>query len=200
MVLSPGSDVETAACSLRLAPEVLVVNPVLEGGPGHNVWMTDQVVVKFGETTTGAQVESLNVALAAYANPPDSRRPREYYVRINPALRRSALEIAELYRQSALCEFAQPDFVWRPILCDVPDDDYFSYQWHFCNTGQSGGRPDADIDADLAWNITKGDSSVRVSVLDVGFDFIDIGWYFNHEDTDSLSDIMGWDRVGAFWE
>jgi hypothetical protein len=104
--LVPGSDVETAAGSLRLAPEVLVVNPVLEGAPGHNVWMTDQVVVKLGETTTGAQVESLNVALAAYANPPDPRRPREYYVRINPALRRSALEIAESYRQSGLCEFA----------------------------------------------------------------------------------------------
>jgi len=38
----------------------------------------------------------------------------------------------------------------------VPNDPQFDQQWHHVNTGQSGGTPDADIDSDLAWDITTG--------------------------------------------
>lgn len=38
----------------------------------------------------------------------------------------------------------------------VPNDPSFGQQWHHVNTGQNGGTPDADIDSDLAWDITTG--------------------------------------------
>lgn len=38
----------------------------------------------------------------------------------------------------------------------VPNDPNFGQQWHHVNTGQNGGTPDADIDSDLAWDITTG--------------------------------------------
>jgi hypothetical protein len=38
----------------------------------------------------------------------------------------------------------------------VPNDASFGQQWHHVNTGQNGGTPDADIDSDLAWDITTG--------------------------------------------
>ncbi len=39
---------------------------------------------------------------------------------------------------------------------NVPNDPGFGQQWHHINTGQSGGTADADIDTDLAWEITTG--------------------------------------------
>ena len=39
------------------------------------------------------------------------------------------------------------------------------------NTGQTGGTPDADIDAPEAWNVETGSPSVAVSVIDTGVDF-----------------------------
>ena len=39
------------------------------------------------------------------------------------------------------------------------------------NTGQTGGTPDADIDAPEAWNIETGSSNVVVDVTDTGVDF-----------------------------
>lgn len=41
----------------------------------------------------------------------------------------------------------------------VPDDPIFASQWQWVNTGQGGGTPDADVDADLAWDITTGGST-----------------------------------------
>lgn len=38
----------------------------------------------------------------------------------------------------------------------VPNDNNFNQQWHHVNTGQTGGTTDADIDSDLAWDITTG--------------------------------------------
>lgn len=38
----------------------------------------------------------------------------------------------------------------------VPDDPSFGQQWQWVNTGQGGGTPDADVDADEAWDITTG--------------------------------------------
>jgi len=38
----------------------------------------------------------------------------------------------------------------------MPGDPSVTQQWHHKNTGQSGGTIDADIDSDLAWDITTG--------------------------------------------
>ena len=38
----------------------------------------------------------------------------------------------------------------------VPNDPLFDQQWMWLNIGQSGGTNDADIDLDLAWDLTTG--------------------------------------------
>ena len=38
----------------------------------------------------------------------------------------------------------------------LPSDPSFTSQWHHNNTGNNGGTLDADIDSDLAWDITTG--------------------------------------------
>ncbi|MFO8145172.1 MAG: S8 family serine peptidase, partial [Candidatus Syntrophosphaera sp.] len=50
----------------------------------------------------------------------------------------------------------------------TPNDTYYPNQWHYHNTGQTGGTVDADIDLPEAWNIEKGHSDVVVAVIDQG--------------------------------
>lgn len=52
----------------------------------------------------------------------------------------------------------------------VPNDSFFANQWHLRNTGQSGGKPGADVDAALAWDLYTGSSAVTVAILDSGID------------------------------
>lgn len=56
---------------------------------------------------------------------------------------------------------ARPDF--------TPNDPFYILQWHLNNTGQSVAKVDADIDADLAWDVVKGDAGVVVAIIDDGF-------------------------------
>lgn len=43
----------------------------------------------------------------------------------------------------------------------APDDPNFGAQWQWVNNGQGGGTPDADVDADLAWDITTGGTTAN---------------------------------------
>jgi len=52
----------------------------------------------------------------------------------------------------------------------TPNDPRLGQQWQYENTGQTGGTPDADIDAFGAWQITPGKSSVVIAILDTGID------------------------------
>lgn len=50
----------------------------------------------------------------------------------------------------------------------IPDDPYFSKQWHLKNNGLYGGIPNADIKATTAWMIFTGSPNVNVGIYDVG--------------------------------
>ena len=50
------------------------------------------------------------------------------------------------------------------------DDPRLDEQWHYDNTGQTGGTPGADINLFAAWDITTGSQDVLVKVMDSGFD------------------------------
>jgi hypothetical protein len=52
-----------------------------------------------------------------------------------------------------------------------PNDPYFPQQWALHNTGQSGGRVDADIDAPEAWPIEMGHPDVVIAILDTGVNY-----------------------------
>lgn len=55
-------------------------------------------------------------------------------------------------------------------LNSAPDDPRFVDQWHYNNTGQTGGTPGADISLLQAWSTETGDSQVIVAVTDGGID------------------------------
>jgi subtilisin family serine protease len=67
--------------------------------------------------------------------------------------------------------FVEPDFVVTTEATPANDTYYAGYQWGLNNTGQTGGTSDADIDAPEAWDLTRGDGSVVVGVIDSGVDW-----------------------------
>jgi len=115
------------------------------------------------------------------------------------------LEVLAALRATGLVEFAEENTFGRWV--SDPNDPGYGNQWSLKNTGQSGGTPDADIDADLAWDLEAGDPSVWVGILDSGTeishsDLTNNVWInageipSNGIDDDSngyVDDVYGWD-------
>jgi hypothetical protein len=63
--------------------------------------------------------------------------------------------------------WAEPVWLFSARKGMIPDDTGFGELWGMVNTGQFGGVPGLDMDADLAWDITAG-AGIKVLILDDG--------------------------------
>ncbi len=101
--------------------------------------------------------------------------------------------IADLTKHPAI-EYAERNGIGQiAAIPAIPNDSHYTAQWHLHNTGQAGGAPGADIEAEAAWDLSTGASNVVVAVIDTGIDSdhpefvgrIDPdGWDFFAEDND----------------
>jgi len=66
--------------------------------------------------------------------------------------------------------YAHPNYQVQ-AFSTFPNDPRFNELWGMHNTGQTGGTPDADIDAPEAWDIGTGSSDIVVAVIDTGVDY-----------------------------
>jgi len=166
---------------LRVLPEV---------GPGD--------LLRFG-AARGIQIVERN-----------TDEPDIFLLRVGPQ-GGSALDAANEYARSGLCLWAEPNFGGQVLKFAAPNDPYFYKQWHLNNTGQTGGTPDADVDAPEAWAITSGSAQVVIASLDDGCDlahedlaaniFVNAGESGGGRETNGIDDdgngyvddVHGWD-------
>ncbi|MFQ5590945.1 MAG: S8 family serine peptidase [Phycisphaerae bacterium] len=94
---------------------------------------------------------------------------RVYLVHVQPDTDLAAMA-ADLGKYADEIELAGVDRLGGPAQF-VPNDPRFSQQYGMHNTGQTGGRIDADIDAPEAWEIHTGEGgTVTIAIIDSGVD------------------------------
>lgn len=83
----------------------------------------------------------------------------------------------EIGRELGVVEYAEPDYIYR--VNATPNDSFYGVLWGLNNTGQTvnrdRGTANADIDANLAWDVWTGSSSFVVGMADSGI-------LLNHQD------------------
>jgi serine protease len=65
--------------------------------------------------------------------------------------------------------FAEPNYIFH--TSELPNEPRFGELFGLDNTGQTDGRPDADVDGPEAWDRTTGSSQVIAFVIDTGVDY-----------------------------
>ncbi|MDR0713965.1 MAG: S8 family serine peptidase [Bacteroidales bacterium] len=91
--------------------------------------------------------------------------------------------VAREYKTDGHIQFSEPVYRIRslsaPATVTAPDDPNFSKQWHFNNTGQTGGVPGVDIRLLNAW---KKIDSIGIRNHNVVVAVVDGGVNYDHED------------------
>src|SRR5213594_5069122 len=131
----------------------------------------DTILVRFKASALPADQALVHALVGAHAYKSFKIVEGLQAVRIPPGMR--VKDAIEFYRRRPDVLYAEPNWIVDAQV--VPSDPSFSSLWGLNNTGQSGGIPDADIDAPEAWDITTGSSDVVVAVIDTGVDY-------NHQD------------------
>jgi len=81
--------------------------------------------------------------------------------------------VARRLDRSVLVSYAEPNFILRATA--IPNDPLFPQLYGLNNTGQTGGKPDADIDAPEGWDAAglggfPDTGGTKIGIVDTGID------------------------------
>lgn len=126
-------------------------------------YVADEVVIKFKPQVSFSQIDQFNQSFKTRFT--RTRRFADFVTLRIPA----GLD-AEIFAQQLAAdprvEYAEPNFIANALM--VPNDPYYSYQWHFDNSDYGG------VQAESAWDISTG-SGVTVAIIDTGIAYENYG-------------------------
>lgn len=103
--------------------------------------------------------------LAKYGLREDQTALNPYFSRLILPAGADAVQVVRLIKGEPIVRVAELDFL-RTIMT-TPNDPRFNETWGLKDLT----APDADIDAEHAWDVTTGSSAVKVCVIDTGIDY-----------------------------
>ncbi len=136
--------------------------------------MTPDIMVRFRPGVTAQSVRNEMPKLGLSVVRASRERPGAYVLRRRAGVTADVFQLADHLSRRRDVLYAHPDFypptVKRTSMASafIPNDPLFGEQWHLHNTGQLGGKVDADVDAPEAWEFTLGKKDVVIALLDDG--------------------------------
>lgn len=154
--------------------DIEYANPILQYSDGTLQAITDFFIVKLKQASdiNFLQTFMLEKNLTIHEKYPYD--VLTYILKVNANSDYNALQLANLFFETGKFAASEPDFLLmlKPF---TPNDPLLNYQWGLQNTGSSiqfNGSPGADIKVFDAWNISTGDSNIKIAILDAGIDLI----------------------------
>jgi subtilisin family serine protease len=164
-----GASALAVAQALDGEPGVLGSLPATVDQEGFTKYVVPgQVAVQFRKDLDDATCRELIRAAGAEVVY-DHWTPGYYTVTVPEGM--SVFDAVRYWQAHALTLFAEPSYMCYDDALYVPNDPLYPDQWALNNTGgYGGGIPGADVDAEAAWDITRGDPDVIICIIDTGID------------------------------
>lgn len=181
-----------------------------------------EVLVKFRSNVSLSEIEK--IAAKNNDRVEDEIESVKNLISIDDLDNADAEKVAEQYgKMKDLVEYAEPNFkieldpteeagavnAVNRLAEDsnLPNDPMFNEQWALSNTGQNGGKANADMSALKAWEKSKGSSKVVIAVLDTGVDYthpdlVTNMWFrpdsipqYTDDELGTFNDVRGFDAA-----
>ena len=181
---------------------MIELNPALEYDP-------TSVMVMFVRGTSERQKALIRDSIGGMTVETWDSFPGLEHLAIKGRVEDAVAVVSVLGEMTQLVEFVEPDFVAH--LNELTNDTAFGSLWAMNNTGQvvngDTGTAGADIDANLAWDVVTGSTSMVVGMADSGFnstheDLAANRWTnpgeianngIDDEGNGKIDDVWGWD-------
>lgn len=175
----------TLAARSAKAPDTAIAEVAAETGgellpvffePGQErdqstLFVSDDLLVRFRADVTRIEADALAARVGAELVEPLRYVPNGFRLRVlESSFDANAVTAANALYETGRCVWAHPNFLAHRATRFAPNDPQYANQWHLNNTGQGGGTPGADVEAEQAWEITQGSPDVSVAVADTGID------------------------------
>jgi len=161
---STGATEEMAAASAEeLAAESGVEGTIpvfqMPGGESDEVMiLIPQFRVQFKSEASNADIDKLNTKHGVEVVAKDDLGPNSYLLHLTPKAKQDALDLANVYHEDELTEYAEPDWVYKVRKLASPvNDPHYADQWAL-----------PKMNVPQAWGINKGRSSVKIAIIDEG--------------------------------
>jgi subtilisin family serine protease len=171
--------------STKQGNKVMVVNNTdnnPEGLVDGQNFVPGEVIVKLKPGTTTAEARSLRSDLDATVIESTETLGIQRWSMEDMSVQEAITTYSDNPEFADVIEYIEPNYIVSAQA--TPNDPRYSELYGLNNTGQTGGTPDADIDAPEAWDTQTG-NDVVIGVIDTGVDY-------NHPD---LNDNM-WTNTG----
>ncbi len=146
---------------VRAVPANLSVAPPKAQNAKKPKWVKNEIIVKFKEDvseTKSKQINKRHGTSVIYTS------PYGRFKRVKIPRGKNPEKFVELYLREPDVEYAELNYYAYTTF--VPNDTYYSYQWHL-------NDPNGSINAEAAWDITSGDPNVIVAIVDTGVAYED---------------------------
>ncbi|MDP3027122.1 MAG: S8 family serine peptidase, partial [Nanoarchaeota archaeon] len=164
---------------LKASNQVRYAAPLFSAN-GETVAVIPEIVARVKPGTDYSQLEELcNSSNLTIKNKMEFTES-EYLIEVSGYDANAVFESVNKLNNTKFIEWASPNLAFQPKLCGeaepgqfIPNDELFPRQWYLDNTRQSGGTPNADINAPEAWAVLGGggNPNVTIAVLDTGVDY-----------------------------
>ena len=140
----------------------------LEGLVEGQDYVAGEVIVKLKPGTTAAEARSLRSDLDASVIETTETLGIQLWSIEDMSVQEAVTTYSDNPEFADVIEYIEPNFIASTQA--VPNDPRYNELYGLNNTGQTGGTPDADIDAPEAWDLQTG-NDVVIGVIDTGVDY-----------------------------
>jgi subtilisin family serine protease len=141
----------------------------LEGLVAGEDFVAGEVIVKLKPGITSAEARSLRSDLGASVIETTETLGIQRWSMEDMSVQDAITTYSNNPEFADIIEYIEPNFI-ATTTQTTPNDPRYDELYGLNNTGQTGGTPDADIDASEAWDTQTGNDTV-IGVIDTGVDY-----------------------------
>ncbi len=181
----PADRLEALMQAARSSKKIAYASHVyqMRQSPGTLIYLTDQITLQFADFVSSEQMHTIAAAVGLQILKLVAGVPKAFVFQLTQAAIANPLKLAHQLSQRSEIWVAEPNVAVLRQPFYRPRESEYRQQWYLQTEGGENIAAGAHIFAEPAWNVTRGNRSVAVAVVDDGVDL-------NHPDFQSEGKIV----------